>query len=170
MFCLWVKGSDFKYNKPLCGPSSICFPLCPIDILWLSINNTHAGVMSHSWRVKVMHHKAGSFQSEFISQKCRVCIRLLASLQHKEEQHKGTEQKQRKHSQTGEAKGETRPGECSRTRPATGVCRRHKVLCVQGRAATWAKAPRTTRAPEPGAFKCAVAARSAPHWEEQPVL
>lgn len=82
-----------------------------------------------------MHHKAGSFQSEFISQKCHVCIRLLASLQHKEEKHKTTEQKQRKHSQTGEAKGETR-GECSWTRPATGVCRRHKVLCVQGRAAT----------------------------------
>lgn len=72
MFSLWVRGSDFKYNKTLCGLSYICFLLCPIDILWLSINNTHAGVISHSWRVKVMHHKAGSFQSEFISQKCHV--------------------------------------------------------------------------------------------------
>lgn len=105
-----------------------------------------------------MHHKAGSFQSEFISPKCRVRVRLLASLQLKEEKHKTTEQKRRKHSQTGEAEGETRPGECCGTRPATGVGRRHKVLGVQGRAATRAEAPRTTRAPEPGALKCAVAA------------
>lgn len=58
----------------------------------LSIKNMMS--LSQKGSVKLMHHQADSFQSEFISQRCCVCIRLLVSLQYEKERHPEISRKQ----------------------------------------------------------------------------
>lgn len=63
-WCLWVKGPDINTTKPICDPTLHLFPSLSYRYpMTVSINNTHS-LISHRWRVKLMHHKADSFHSQ----------------------------------------------------------------------------------------------------------